>query len=972
MIAPQLSSFEMNEAQRTIISHTQGPLLVIAGPGSGKTQSLTLLALNLLLCKHAKPNELVLCTYTEKVAFEMRDRISQIAREVQYKEDLSQLHIGTIHEVCNQFIADNIHHSPIGNNYETLDQFTQQLFIFEHIDDICKGPSRSYFEKQFKSLWNAAQKLQVFFDKIVDELIFDKLREALPSFHPLTFERNAFLYYLTHAYSNYKRLLIKTNHIDFAHQQKWAYDLLRDPETFLCVTKNIRYVLVDEYQDTNYIQEQIITKLASATGTNNLCVVGDEDQALYRFRGATVRNILEFQHKFDCEPVYLTTNYRSHPAIINTYNQWIQSTDWRNLEAGGPAFRTEKTILPDSGKANGKYPAVFSIADVDVHEEAEQLAELITLLKVQGNISDYNEVAILLNSVQSYLSGPYITALAKRGIHVFCPRAKMYFEQQEICLIVGCFALLLGYGIEKPIYAIEREEFSEYIYECLQKLAQQREISPALNKELHALTDEIASLDEQQDTQKGLADYFYRLVFTPPFIAYLAEKRQMQNLVIFSQLLQTFQNYYHHTSLTAEALEQIRHDFFQTFLSLLHKEGLNEYEDQREPFPKNHVQILTIHQAKGLEFPVVIVGRLEKGPRLFRPSTYEEEVNHEAYLQKFSHRSSFEPERRISEFDFKRKYYVAFSRAEHLLVLTAHKKPYKLFEGIWNDIPAWPYIRDDLRTMPQQLEPKMHVRLKRRFSFVGHINMYETCPRRFQFFREYDFKPAHTIDAFFGQLVHQTIERIHRHILDMTNKQNLHLWLTEQHICELFEKTCGFLQHTQIYPISDAKKEKAYHQVRNYVFHNWEEMRAVQETEYNVSVEKDNYILTGTIDLLRTYQGGLEILDFKTMSRPDDNSRYLQFYQKQLYVYAHALEKRTGTLPNRLLLYWTAEESKEKALMVIPFQREAIIEVGRYFDEIVTKIQRGQFTVTTPPGPNVCNICDIRHLCATEGIIQIR
>jgi DNA helicase II / ATP-dependent DNA helicase PcrA len=111
MIAPQLSSFEMNEAQRTIISHTQGPLLVIAGPGSGKTQSLTLLALNLLLCKHAEPNELVLCTYTEKAAFEMRDRISQIAREVQHKEDLSQLRIGTIHEICNQFIADNIHHS---------------------------------------------------------------------------------------------------------------------------------------------------------------------------------------------------------------------------------------------------------------------------------------------------------------------------------------------------------------------------------------------------------------------------------------------------------------------------------------------------------------------------------------------------------------------------------------------------------------------------------------------------------------------------------------------------------------------------------------------------------------------------------------------------------------------------------------------------------------------------------------------
>ncbi len=131
MIAPQLERYlpKINEAQHAIVSHIEGPLLAIAGPGSGKTHSLTLLALNLLLCGHAKPSELILCTYTEKATYEMQDRISRIAKEINYTEDLSLLRIGTIHEICNQFIADNIHLSPLGKDYEILEQFTQQLFI---------------------------------------------------------------------------------------------------------------------------------------------------------------------------------------------------------------------------------------------------------------------------------------------------------------------------------------------------------------------------------------------------------------------------------------------------------------------------------------------------------------------------------------------------------------------------------------------------------------------------------------------------------------------------------------------------------------------------------------------------------------------------------------------------------------------------------------------------------------------------
>jgi DNA helicase-2/ATP-dependent DNA helicase PcrA len=974
MIAPQLERYrhKINDAQYAIISHTLGPLLVIAGPGSGKTHSLTLLALNLLLCGHAKPSELILCTYTEKATYEMQDRISRVAKEINYTEDVSELRIGTIHEICNQFIADNIHHSPLGKDYEILEQFTQQLFIFEHFDAICLPASKDYFFKRWGSQWNVAKNLQGLFDRIAEELIFDKLKADLSRIKLCGSEQDKFLYYLLHAYNNYKAQLVEANRIDFAHQQKWAYDLLQNPDIFTRIAQKIRYILVDEYQDTSYIQEQIITKLALGTGTNNLCVVGDEDQSLYRFRGATVRNILEFRRKFMCEPVYLTQNYRSHPDIIHTYNRWMQSIDWRNPTPGEPAFRTDKEIQPASTSVTSAipaYPAVVTLTGITVDDEAEQLAELIVLLKAQRIIADYNEVAILLYSVQSFLSAAYIAALKKRGISTFCPRSRKYFEQEEVCLIVGCFVYLLGYRVKAIVQNDERDDFRNYLDGCLKKLTQVCSHFQSLKTELRTIASEIASTTEPS-TAKGLADYFYRLIFTPPLAGFLnnenqndENKRQRQNLVIFSQLLQTFQNYYGHTAITSDKVVQIWQDFFQTFLHLLYAEGFNEYEDKQEPFPKGHVPVLTIHQAKGLEFPVVVVGRMDRLSQSDSKQPIEEK-----YLQKYYDNRQGEPEHLIPVFDQRRKYYVAFSRAEHVLIMTAYKKPEQQFSALWEDRPVWPNMREDVCLMPQNQKPKEYIPPKRRFSFVGHFQTYKTCPRRFQFFREYNFKPSHSVEAFFGQLVHQTIERVHRHILDRTG--DLETLLQEQQLHALFEKTLTFLQRSQRFSMDDFKPDQAFNQVLNYVFHNREEMQTIQEAEYNVKVEKDNYILTGTIDLLRTYHEGLEVLDFKTTSRLEEDSDWLRLYQQQLYIYAHALERRTGKLPERLSLYWTAEARKEDALMVIPYQHESVEQVSFEFDEIVSLIQQKQFQVKVPPTPKICRGCDIRHLCMKEGIIQ--
>jgi DNA helicase-2/ATP-dependent DNA helicase PcrA len=131
---------------------------------------------------------------------------------------------------------------------------------------------------------------------------------------------------------------------------------------------------VDEFQDTNFVQEQLLTRLASATG--NLCVVGDEDQCLYRFRGATVRNILEFPDRVpDCKTVDLTVNFRSHAKIVAAYDRWMASADWSN-PAGRP-FRFDKTIRPDPASEHPEYPAIFAIWGQSAGDEARRFADLV-------------------------------------------------------------------------------------------------------------------------------------------------------------------------------------------------------------------------------------------------------------------------------------------------------------------------------------------------------------------------------------------------------------------------------------------------------------------------------------------------------------------------------------------------------------------------------------------------------------------
>ncbi len=935
---------DLNDAQRDVVAHLDGPLLVIAGPGSGKTYSIVLRALNLLLLGKAEPRHLVLCTFTEKAAFEMRDRLAAAARKVGYSGDLSELTVSTIHSLCNRVLAQHRHRTALGHNYETLDELTQLLFIFEHFEEIIGPTENDLFLGRWKTRWTAIEGARGYFDKITEELV-DPER--------LVGSGDAFLANIGKAHQAYERALVEANRIDFAHLQRTVLDLLERAATSEALTRQLKYVLVDEYQDTNYVQERLLLKLTEAT--HNLCVVGDEDQSLYRFRGATVRNILEFPQRMPgCTVIKLTTNYRSHRAIVERYDRWMASADWSNR--GGTPFRYDKTIAANDAATHPDYPAVFAIWGRDRRDEATRFADLVGFLKKNAIISDYSQVALLLHSVRQDHSGAYLAALEAQGIPAFCPRARAYFENDVIRDLVGCFAVLFGWhGAGRGQVGGAVAELAAYVDAAIVELGRRFGAPHPLATALREWTGEIAGLQQGEALDLRPADYLYRLLALHPFAGAVKEENAARNLAIFSQLLNVFQSYYHYTVVTHRNREFLRLHLFNSFLRLLYDGGINEYEDPDRPFPKGHVQVMTIHQAKGLEFPVIVVGSLST--QLSSPKQIDRD------LGPFYHRPPFEPEDRITLFDRMRLHYVAFSRPQNVLVLTASEPPKDHFAPIWQGLPQWPYVQKDLLAA-QRFALRDRMPVKKTYSFTGDLKIYETCPRQYQFFREYDFTPSRSAVIFFGLLVHQTIEEIHRIALD--GKLDT---LDEPRIRELFDQTFRFLCLSDVRPIGDRAREAAFTQVLNYFQQNQDEMRRVIQTEVDVSLEKDGYILAGKVDLLLGGDGKLELLDFKTSPRPKDSPELIAAYERQLCTYAHILERRHGRHVDRLLLYWTSEPLKEDAVMVLPYDPRRVEEAGRHFDDTVRRIQAQEFEVKTPPEAAICKECDLRRLCHTDGII---
>ena len=401
----------LDQGQLELIGHLDGPARGIAGPGTGKTLAVALRGTNILLQGLASPEELVLCTYSRAAARELRQRFITLATDAGYMGDLSRVRIGTIHGLCRRILRSHARRAGLRPNFAVLNEDEQWRLLLRHYDDVF-GPDLDILEREG---WRWKEPRLVirhggkYFERLCDELIDPgELTRSWDPFHAA----------LGRCYDRYRDLLLDEGRADFDHLQRWAAELLEDDRIADPISDGVRYLVCDEYQDTSTVEELLLLRLSRSHG--NICVVGDDDQSIYRFRGASVRNLLEFPDRFaSCHTVELGVNYRSHPDIVDFYDRWMAgAADWSNPDPGGRSFRHPKSLTPHDPGAYPEYPAVIAVDGRGAEDEGRQLAELVRFLKRQGVIAEYGRAALLLHSVKGAATVGYLDALEGAGIPV--------------------------------------------------------------------------------------------------------------------------------------------------------------------------------------------------------------------------------------------------------------------------------------------------------------------------------------------------------------------------------------------------------------------------------------------------------------------------------------------------------------------------------------------------------------------------
>ena len=948
-----------NLVQQQIANHTEGPVLVIAGPGSGKTKTLVDRIVNLVM-KGVAPEEIFVGTFTEKAAKELITRISNRLLAEGKEVNLNEMYVGTLHSIFLRFLEENREYTRLKRNYRLFDQFEQVFTIFRHIKDFMNieeikdliGDHRvSYWVKSR----NIADKINIISEEILD---VSKLEKS----------EHASIRGLAKCYRIYEDILVEENALDFSSIQLATYQLLIEhPEVLEKIQDKVKYFMVDEYQDTNTIQERILLMLASRN--HNICVVGDDDQGLYRFRGATIRNILEFDKNFaegECTKYFLEINYRSHPDIIEFYNRWMKNQQWT---IGNETFRFDKEIIPRDGTFHKTQSVLRLSAENDIDEYHAEVLRFIRYLEHEHIITDYNQIAFLYRSVKSDKAKALAEYLEENGIKVFSPRSDMFFEREEIRLILGCLVSIFP-QVEELF-----EPGSTTLGLCMQwgeLFINTLQEDPKGNRELirWVLAMQKAHAPLTKPTNYGFTSLVYQLFQFPLFAKFLdvdleankTDLRAAYNIGTLTSLVSKFEYLNNVTIFTPKNADTVLKNFFNYYLRFLVQGGLSEFEDFDETLPSGCVSFMTIHQSKGLEFPITIVGSMNAVPA--KSYTELDEILQREYY----HKPIYEPLDQTKYFDFARLYYTAFSRAQNLLLLTGcetssgRKTPSAYFESYWRNLPKWRDSSVDLHQV--DLASVKPVSIKHEYAFTSHILLYENCPRQYKFYKELQFVEERKGSTLGGSLLHQTIEDIHKAVLrgesDTLTDENIEGWFNSNY--QLLVKQL----HSYV---AEAQRKAILHQVLNYRDQNVNQWNRIKEAEVEVSLVKEDYILKGKIDLIEGENGTVELVDFKSGEKPDVNTndeykrRILNQYRRQLEVYAYLIEQRYGHKVSAMHLYYPKEENGNPRISY-RYQKQNIENTIEAFEEVVEKIEKKDFSMEgVRRNEKHCSDCDLRFYC---------
>ncbi|UYP07265.1 ATP-dependent helicase [Priestia megaterium] len=459
-----LHNFTPNEGQREAIESLQGPLFLIAGPGSGKTRVLLWRTVNAIVFHNVSPEKIFLSTFTEKAAKQLRDGLQTILGSVTNRTgihfDISRMYVGTIHSLCQRIIGDRrfIRDRARVKPPILLDELDQYFYINSrsfwkiaeeliHIsEEDIRFELKQYFGKVSTSRHDSTQSLISIFNRFSEEnLNIENLYEYARDTSDESLLR------VTKLYEWYKQRLFKSNMVDFSLLQQRATNQIMQSEDFI---HEFEHVIIDEYQDTNSIQEQLFFRLAS--GRKNLCVVGDDDQALYRFRGATVENFVQFPQRCELylnaspQEIKLNINYRSQRKIVDTYTGFIEKVNWKREDGEGYYRLHDKEI-----QANSKdlAPSVLTTTCDKSDVVSKEVSLFVRKLIDEKKVEDPNQIAFLFPALKNNKHVQRMKrALEKEGIKVYAPRAGRFLEVEEAKALFGLLIKIIG----KP----KRQDFS--------------------------------------------------------------------------------------------------------------------------------------------------------------------------------------------------------------------------------------------------------------------------------------------------------------------------------------------------------------------------------------------------------------------------------------------------------------------------------------------------------------------------------
>ncbi len=566
----------LNDAQREAVLTTEGPVMVMAGAGSGKTRVLTRRIAHLILDLGVYPSRILALTFTNKAAREMKERVGSLVNT-----QTKNMWVSTFHSFCARFLRLEISHlSEYTNEFQIIDDDETDKIIRSIIKDLGYDP-KDFKSKEFAKYISEEKNLGYASISTHDkskQSLFNQIRDT------------------------YQKRLIEQNLLDFDDLICVSLKILKEfLDVRLRYQEKFRYILVDEFQDTNTTQYELIKLLANSD--ENVFVVGDEDQSIYSFRGARVENVLKFRQEFkDCKLILLEENYRSTNSILNIANNVISNNKSRIVKN---LFTSNKTaIKPKYFEAESSY------------DEERYIVNQIKELLRQGY--EYKDFAIMYRS--NYLSRSLEETLNKFSLPYELYGGVSFFQRKEIKDICAYLRLIINHNDDYSFERIVNEPKRKIGPAMIEKL---KEIKNNFNV---SLFESINFISTSGNGYNNLVDFKFCILeleeylFDPAYstisiIDEILERTGYKKMLKESgedgedRLDNVLELKSHIKQYEIDYSEMSRRELFEFMLQNM---TLMTDMDNKDP-NSDRIKLMTYHQAKGLEFKVVFMIALEEG-----------------------------------------------------------------------------------------------------------------------------------------------------------------------------------------------------------------------------------------------------------------------------------------------------------------------------------------------------------------------